>query len=53
MVANVLKYGSISLIILYHCIYSRLFNTIRIVIQNSMELMRNAGFGSQIDWNKV
>ena len=49
MVANILKYGSVSLIILYYCAYSRLLNTIRVVIQNFMELMRNAGFGPQSD----
>jgi len=49
MVANILKYRSNNLIILYYCIYSRLLGTTKVVVWNSIELMRNAGFGPQID----
>jgi len=42
MVDYVLKYETSNLIIIYHCIYSRLSDTIGDVIQNSMELMRDA-----------
>jgi len=49
MVANVLKYESIDLIILYCCVYSGLLDTMGIVVWNSMRLMKNIGFGSQID----
>ena len=45
MVANILKYGSNNLIMLYHCTYSELLGTMEVVIWSSMELMRNAGFG--------
>ena len=49
MVANILKYGSINLIIFYCYIYSGLLDTVGIVIQNSIRLMRNTRFGPQID----
>ena len=49
MVANVLKYRINNLIILYYCTYSRLLGTVGVVIWNLIELIRNAGFGSQID----
>ena len=49
MVDNVLKYKSSNLIILCHCTYSGLSGIIRVVIQNSMELMRNTGSGPQVD----
>ena len=49
MVANVLKYRSVNLIIFYCCVYSMLSNTTEVVIQNSMRLMRNIGFGPQVD----
>jgi len=45
MVANVLKYGSINLIILYYCVYSRLLDIVGVIIQNFMRLMRNIRFG--------
>jgi len=45
MVANILKYGSVDLVILYCCAYFGLWGTIEVVIQNSMELMKTAGFG--------
>ena len=53
MVANILKYGSIDLVILYCCAYFGLWGTTEIVIQNSMRLMKTAGFGPWIDWNGV
>ena len=46
MVANILKYTSINLIIFYYCIYSRLSDIMEVVIWNSIELMKNAGFDS-------
>ena len=49
MIANVLKYRSDNLIILYCCTYSGLSDTTKVVVWNSIELMRNVGFGSQID----
>ena len=49
MVASVLKYGSDNLIILYCCTYSGLLGTMGVVVQKSMRLMRNTGFGLQID----
>jgi len=36
---------SISLIIFYYCIYFRLSSTMRVIVWNSMRLIRNAGFG--------
>ena len=36
MVANILKYGSIDLVILYCCAYFGLWGTTEVVIQNSM-----------------
>jgi len=41
MVADILKYGSINLIIFYCYVYSRLLAIVGVVIQNSMGLMRN------------
>jgi len=49
MVANILKYESDNLIILYYCAYSGLLGTVGVVVQNSMGLMRNVGFGPQVD----
>jgi len=49
MVANIIKYGSINLIIFYCYIYFGLLDTVGIVIQNSMRLVRNTRFGCQID----
>ena len=46
MVAIILKYKSDYLIILYHCAYSKLLDTIGVIIWNSMRLIKNAGFGS-------
>ena len=46
MVANVFNYRSDNLIILYCCIYFGLLDTIGVVIQKSMKLMRNTDFGS-------
>ena len=48
MVANVFKYRSVDLIILYYCVYS---GTVGVIVWNSMGLMRNAGFGPWVDWN--
>jgi len=45
MVVNVLKYRSNNLITLYHCTYSRLLDIVRVVIWNSMGLMRSTEFG--------
>jgi len=53
MVANILKYGSIDLVILYCCAYFGLWDTTEVVIQNSMRLMKTAGFDPWIDWNEV
>ena len=44
MVNNVLKYRSDNLIILYYCIYSGLSDTMEIVIQSSIGLMKNVRF---------
>jgi len=49
MVANILKYGSDNLITFYYYIYSRLLNTVEVVIWNSIGLIRNTEFGSWID----
>jgi len=49
MVAIFLKYKSINLIIFYYCIYSGLLGTIDIVVQNSIGVMRNKEFGSQVN----
>jgi len=51
MVANILK--CMDLTILYYYIYFRLLSTIKAVIWNFIGLMRNAGFGSWVDWNEV
>jgi len=53
MVADILKYRSISLIIFYYYAYSGLLATVGVVIQNSMGLMRNAEFGSWMDSVKI
>jgi len=45
MVVNVLKYRSNNLITHYHCTYSRLLDIVRVVIWNSMGLMRSTEFG--------
>ena len=49
MVDYVLKYRTSNLIIIYHYVYSRLLGTIRDVVWNSMELMKNARYGSLVD----
>jgi len=49
MVANILKYRSDNLIILYHYAYSGLLGTVGVIIQNSMGLMKHVEFGPQID----
>jgi len=49
IMTNVLKYESINLIIFYCYIYSELLDTIGVVIQNSMRLMRNTEFCPWID----
>jgi len=43
--ANILKYKSDNLIILYHCAYSGLLVTAGVIVQNFIKLMRYAGFG--------
>jgi len=55
MIAIVFKYGSANLIILVYCTYSRLLNTIGVVTQNSMRLMRMQSLvlGLMDDWNRV
>ena len=55
MVAIIFKYKSVNLIMLYYCTHSKLLSTIGIVIQNSIELIKNVEFGSWVidDWNKV
>ena len=49
IIANVLKYKSVDLIIFYCCTYSKLSGIMKVVIWNSIKLMRNTRFGSQID----
>jgi len=49
IVANILKYGSISLIIFYCCIYFGLLDITEVGIKNSIRLIRNVGFGSCVD----
>ena len=49
MVANILKYGSDNLIIFYYCTYSELSGTARIIVQNSIKLIRYVEFGPYID----
>ena len=49
MVANVIKYRSVNLIILYCCTYSGLSGTAGVVFWNSIGLMRNAGLDPQVD----
>jgi len=46
IVANILKYESVDLIILYYCIYSELLGTAEVIVWNFIELIRNTGFGS-------
>ena len=41
MVANILKYRSDNLIILYYYAYSGLLDTVGVIIQNSMGLMKH------------
>ena len=54
MMAIFLKYKSINLIIFYYCTYSVLLGTIGVVVQNSIEVIRNKEFGPQVnDWNRV
>ena len=48
MVNDVLKYRTGNLIILY-CAYSRLLNTMEIVVWKFMKLMRSVESGSQVD----
>ena len=43
--ANILKYKSDNLIILYHCVYSGLLVTAEVIVQNFIKLMRYAEFG--------
>ena len=45
MMANILKYEIINLIMFYYYIYSELLGTVRVVAQNSIELMKNVEFG--------
>ena len=45
MMANILKYEIINQIIFYYYIYSELLGTVRVVAQNSIELMKNVEFG--------
>jgi len=49
MINDVLKYRTGNLIILYYYAYSRLLNTIEIVVWKFMKLMRSVGSGSQVD----
>ena len=49
MVNDVLKYRTGNLIILYYCAYSRLLNTMEIVVWKFMKLMRSVESGSQVD----
>jgi len=49
MVAIVLKYRKYILIIFYYYTYSGLSGTMEVVVQNSMRLMRNKVFSSQVD----
>ena len=44
MVANILKYGSADLIILYCYTYSKLLGTMKIVVQNFIRLIRAIEF---------
>ena len=44
-----LKYRSADLIILYCYTYSGLSDTTGVIIWNSIELIRNAEFGPQVD----
>ena len=46
MVNYILKYKTGNLIIIYYCTYSRLLDTIKNVIQNFMELMRDVRSGT-------
>ena len=48
MIANILKYGSVNPIILCY-VYSGLSGTIEVVVWNSIGLMRNTEFDSQVD----
>ena len=49
IITIVLKYKSDDLIIFHHCTYSGLSIIMKIVIQNSMRLIRSAGFDSWIN----
>ena len=49
MVAIIFKYKSVNLIILHYYAHSTLLSTIRVVIQNSIELIKNVEFGSWVD----
>ena len=45
----IFKYGSSNLIIFYHYTYSGLSNTMRVIIWNFIELIRNTKFNPWID----
>jgi len=49
MIDYILKYKTGNLIIIYCYVYSRLLDIVEDIIQNSMELTRNARFSFQID----
>ena len=38
-----------TLIIIYHYIYSELSNTVENIVWNSIELIKDTGFGPQVD----
>ena len=49
MVDYILKYKTGNLIIIYCCTYSRLLDTIKNVIQNFMELMKDIESDPHVD----
>jgi len=49
MTANILKYRSVDLMILYCCVYFGLLSIIEVVVWNSIELIRTTEFSSQVD----
>ena len=49
MIDYVLKYKTGNLIIIYYCAYTRLLYTTDVIIQNSMELVKDTESGSWVD----
>jgi len=51
IIANILKYGSINLIIFFHCIYSRLLETVELSFRTLWD-KENVNIGWYVTWEK-